>query len=147
MTIVRFFDCDHDPGTRLTYSVIAGRYRDKWIFVRHNDRETWEIAGGHIEDGESSHDAAVREFHEETGSIDFSIDCISTYSVEKDGVTGYGRLYYAEVAKMGPIPDISEIGEVTLLDDLPGNLTHPDIQPHIFARVKRFLEGGKDMGG
>jgi 8-oxo-dGTP diphosphatase len=76
---------------------------------------------------------------EETGAEDFELDCISTYSVEKDGETGYGRLYYASVTQLGPIPDISEIAEIKLSDHLPENLTHPDIQPHLFKRIIDFL--------
>jgi 8-oxo-dGTP diphosphatase len=60
--------------------------------------------------------------------------------VTKNEKTGYGRLYFAEVFELGPIPDISEIAEITLSDNLPGNLTHPDIQPHLFNRTIEFLQ-------
>ncbi len=42
----------------------------------------------------------------------------------------------ADVTMLGNIPDISEIAEVRLVDYLPEDLTYPDIQPHLFARVK-----------
>ncbi len=139
MTEVTFYDPTFDPGTKLTYSVISARFNDSWIFVRHNQRTTWEIAGGHIEEGESSFEAAVRELMEETGAIKFDLKCITTYSVTKEGETGWGRLYLANVTELGPIPDISEIAEIVLLDKLPDNPTHPDIQPHLFRKTLEFL--------
>jgi len=143
MTIVKFYNPDFEPGTVLTYSVISSRFRNKWIFVRHHKRTTYEIAGGHIEEGETSFEAAGRELMEETGALKFSLSCIATYSVEKDGETGWGRLYYAEVSEIGPIPDISEICEVVFLDKIPENPTHPDIQPHLFKKTMEYINEGE----
>lgn len=140
MTEVNFYDQEFLPEAGLTYSVISARYHGNWIFVRHQKRTTWEIAGGHIEVDETPYEAACRELTEETGATDFMIECVSTYSVSINGVTGYGRLYFAEANKIGPIPDISEIAELVLRDSLPDNLTYPDIQPFLFKRVLRYLE-------
>lgn len=139
MTEVKFYNPLFEPDTKLTYSVISARHKDKWIFVRHNKRTTWEIAGGHIEEGETSFEAAGRELMEETGSEKFDLVCITTYSVTKDGETGWGRLYLADVLELGPIPDTSEIAEIVLLDKLPDNPTHPDIQPHLFRKTLDFI--------
>ena len=139
MTEVNFYDPLFVPDSKLTYSVISAKFDEKWIFVRHNKRSTWEIAGGHIEEGESSFEAAGRELMEETGAIKFNLVCIATYSVTIDGETGWGRLYIAKVFQIGPIPDISEIAEIVLSDHLPENLTHPDIQPHLFKRTVEYL--------
>lgn len=140
MTEVKFFDPIFEPDSVLIYSVIAAKFENKWIFVRHKKRITWEIAGGHIEKGETSLEAACRELMEETGAVLFSIECIATYSVNKDGETGWGRLYLAEVTELGPVPDISEIAETILSDHLPENLTHPDIQPHLYRRTLEYIE-------
>jgi 8-oxo-dGTP diphosphatase len=110
--------------------------------VRHQKRTTWEIAGGHIEEGETSYEAAGRELTEETGAIRFRLTCIATYSVRKDGEIGWGRLYFAEVLEIGPIPDMSEIAEIVLSDHLPENNTHPDIQPLLFDKTIKFLKSG-----
>ena len=141
MTSVRFYDQSFVPGQKVTYSVIAARFDGRWIFVRHHDRLTWEIAGGHIEANETPSDTARRELAEETGAREFSLDCVATYSVEKDGGTDYGRLFFAEVTKPGTLPENSEIAETAIMDDLPGKLTYPDIQPHMFRKVIEFLEG------
>jgi 8-oxo-dGTP diphosphatase len=142
MTEVKFYDSVYEPDTYLTYSVIPAKFKGNWIFVRHQKRTTFEIAGGHIEEGETSHEAACRELMEETGAVQFTIECIATYSVKKDGTTGWGRLYFAEVTELGPIPDISEIAEIVLLDKIPENPTHPDIQPHLFRKTLEYLQIG-----
>ena len=140
MTEVVFYKPSFEPASVLTYSVISARFSNRWIFVRHQDRSTWEIAGGHIEDGESSYAAAQRELMEETGALSFNLDCVATYAVTKDGLTGYGRLYLAEVFRMGDVPDIAEIAEVMLSEGLPSNLTYPDIQPFLFRRSTEYLD-------
>ena len=140
MTEVKFYDPLFVPDSKLTYSVISAKFKNRWIFVRHHNRNTWEIAGGHIEQGETSFEAAGRELMEETGAVRFNLVCIATYSVIKDGETGWGRLYLAEVHEISPIPDISEIAEIIQLDHLPENLTHPDIQPHLFNRTLDYLK-------
>jgi len=143
MTEVNFYDPLFIPDSKLIYSVISAKFEGSWIFVRHHKRSTWEIAGGHIEKGETSFEAASRELMEETGAVKFNLDCIATYSVEKDGETGWGRLYLAEVFEIDPVPDISEIAEIIFLDHLPENLTHPDIQPHLFNRTIEYMKLGK----
>jgi 8-oxo-dGTP diphosphatase len=143
MTEVHFFSPLFDPDVKITYSVISARYKDKWLFVRHHKRSTFEIAGGHIEEGESPDEAASRELEEETGALRFNIVCISTYSVKKDGETGWGRLYFADVFEIGPIPDLSEIQEIVMLDKIPDHPTHPDIQPHLFRRTLEYLAGNR----
>lgn len=140
MTQVNFYDVSYEPSDVLTYSVIAARIRDNWIFVRHHLRDTFEIPGGHIEKGETSHEAACRELMEETGAIVFSMECVATYSVTREGSTGWGRLYLAEVTEIGPVPDISEIAEVIFSEKFPEKNTHPDIQPHLFRKVLEYIE-------
>jgi len=140
MTEVKFYDPSYYPDTSLTYSVIAAKYGDCWLFVRHQKRDTWEIPGGHIEEDETSEKAAVRELMEETGAINFKLACVATYSVLKNGKTGFGRLYLAEISALGPVPDLSEIAEVRTMGSLPENLTYPDIQPHLYQRILQYLE-------
>jgi 8-oxo-dGTP diphosphatase len=140
MTEVKFYDPAWEPEISLTYSVIAARFLNRWIFVRHQQRVTWEIAGGHIEPGERAHEAAGRELMEETGALKFDLDCIATYSVLQDGKVGYGRLFIAEVYEMGEVPDVSEIAEIMFHEGLPDVLTYPDIQPVLFKRALKYLK-------
>lgn len=140
MTEVKFYDTSWTPPSGLTYSVVAARYGDAWLFVRHNERVTWEIPGGHIEENETADEAAYRELMEETGAIDFTLECVATYSVGKDVEKAYGRLYFASVFRLGPLPDIFEIGEIKIEASLPKNLTYPDIQPLLFERILAHIK-------
>lgn len=139
MTTVNFFEPEYIPICSLTYSVICARYDEKWIYVRHHLRSTYEIPGGHIEPGETADEAAVRELMEETGALKFAIHRVATYSVIVDDLTGWGRLYFAKILEIGPVPDISEIAEIMFSDTFPENNTHPEIQPHLFRRVNEYL--------
>lgn len=120
------------------YVVIASGFQNQWIFVRHRERVTWEIPGGQIEPGETPDDAASRELMEETGAFDFTIHPVAVYAVEKDEILTYGWLYFAEVHKLGKLPD-TEIAEIILLDKLPPDLTYPLIQPILFEYINNSI--------
>ncbi len=117
----------------LTYVVMITQYREQWLLVRHRERITWEIPGGHIEPGEAADDAARRELYEETGAAKYHIAPICDYSVTMDGVTKHGRLYTASIETLGALPE-SEIAETKCFEVLPENLTYPDIQPALLAQ-------------
>lgn len=50
MTEVKFYETAED--VLLKFAVIIARYKDKWIFCKHKQRNTYEIPGGHREAGE-----------------------------------------------------------------------------------------------
>ena len=119
----------HKPGSlerdRLIYVIIGARTDGKWIFVRHRDRQTWELPAGHIEEGESPDAAARRELYEETGTIQAHIRPLFDYTVETNGRYGAGRLYLAEVIKRADLPE-SEIGEIQIAAVSPEPATYPE---------------------
>ncbi|KRQ87118.1 putative 8-oxo-dGTP diphosphatase YtkD [Caloramator mitchellensis] len=131
---IRFHEYDILKNNQLKYAIIMAKMDDKWIFVRHKDRTTWEIPGGHREENEHIEQAAERELIEETGAIDFTIKPVCIYSVKNEGIETFGALFIAEVFKLGELPDF-EIAEITLSKSLPDNLTYPAIQPVLFHHV------------
>ena len=44
----------------------------------------------------------------------------------------------AEIEELGPMPE-TESAEVQLFDELPGNLTYPDITPVLFECAEKAL--------
>jgi 8-oxo-dGTP diphosphatase len=139
MMKVSSYNIDNIEDSKFKFAVIAARYSGKWVFVRHKERTTWEIPGGHREEGENIKATAARELMEETGAKDFELYPVCIYSVDRDGVESFGQLFYADVRVLGVLPDL-EIGEVQLFDDMPNNLTYPLIQPFLFERTLEFLK-------
>lgn len=138
MLKVNFYELNKIEDRRLKFAVIAAKCNGKWIFVRHKERETWEIPGGHRETDEDINDTASRELFEETGAKKFKVMPICIYSVDRDGDESFGQLFYAEIESLGKLPD-SEIAEVEQFNKIPDNLTYPLIQPFLFERAFEFL--------
>lgn len=138
MITVNFYNLNTVENSKLEFAVIMARYKEKWIFVKHKLRSTWEIPGGHREDNEDINTTASRELIEETGAKDFEITSVCIYSVNRDGMESFGQLFYAEIEKLNELSN-SEIGEIRLFDTLPENLTYPLIQPYLFDMVEKFL--------
>ena len=128
------------PVSELTYVVMGARYSDRWVFVRHRDRTSWEMPAGHIEEGEEPEKAARRELFEETGTTGSTLFHVCDYLVENGDQREYGRLYVAGIEAM-EAPLEYEIAEVRLLSALPENLTYPEVQSVLFDRSVRFFRG------
>lgn len=142
MIKVDFHDGDEVETEELNFVVIGAQYQDQWIVVRHEDRTTWEIPGGHVEPGEEIKQAAERELWEETGAEEFTLTPINVYSVQRKGEDkSFGQLYYAQVEGFTALPDW-EIEETKLVDSLPEELTYPVIQPKLFTKLQNQLLNG-----
>lgn len=119
------------------FAVVMTRHMGRWLFVRHRERATWEIPGGHREPGEAIEKTAQRELYEETGVMASTLMPVCAYSVEADGSRSCGMLYWAEAAYIAGLPE-SEIAEVQYFDRLPKDLTYPEIQPVLFRAVEEY---------
>jgi len=124
---------------KLTYVVIGARYGDRWLFVRHRERFTWEMPAGHIEKGEPPGEAAERELREETGAVEFTLVHLCDYSVTSGKRTEYGRLYAADIEMLEDHLEF-ETEEVRLTDSLPAPLTYREVQTVLFNRVADYFQ-------
>ncbi len=138
MLKVDFHEIGEVKEESLKFAVIASKYENKWIYVKHRERDTWEIPGGRREKDEDIEDTAKRELFEETGAKKFTIKVVCDYSVTKDSISSsYGRLFYSEVHEIGELPDL-EIGEICLLDNMPEKMTYYEIQPRLFNKILKW---------
>ncbi len=138
MTEVKFYDNMDDE--LLKFAVIITKAQNKYVFCKHKDRDTWEIPGGHREQGENIMDTARRELYEETGALEFDIEPVCVYSVTApdnfDGSESFGMLFFADV-KCFESELHSEIEKIAMMDGLPERLTYPNIQPHLMEKAKK----------
>lgn len=150
MLEVKLYDSARD--SLLKFAVIIAAADGKAVFCKARERDTYELAGGHREKGETILDAAKRELREETGAVDFNITPVCVYSVlgktrvnDNENVETFGMLFYADVFSFTEIS--SEIESIILTDRLPEKLTYPLIQPRLIKEAQRrgFLKGFNTM--
>ncbi|MBK1813190.1 NUDIX domain-containing protein [Clostridium sp. YIM B02505] len=143
MLKVNFYELNTIEDNKLSFAVIMTKFNGQWIYVRHKERNTWEIPGGHREENENINDTASRELFEETGAIKFKLIPICTYAVERseyvDYTESFGQLFYSEVETLDNLPHF-EISEIKLFDDIPDSLTYPLIQPFLHKKVLEFIK-------
>lgn len=138
MVEVKFYDNVDDK--LLKFAVIISKTNGKWVFCKHRERDTYEVPGGHRENGEDILTTARRELREETGAVDFTIKPICVYSVkgktrinESDEDESFGMLFLADIVSFEEIH--SEIERILITDDLVDNWTYPLIQPKLLEEA------------
>lgn len=139
MITVNFHPLDSVSACQLKFAVICAEFDKQWVYVRHKDRTSWEMPGGHRDLDEDILTTAKRELFEETGAIDYSLAAIAEYSVTRDfeSKPSFGRLYYAHITSLGTKPD-SEIKDVEVYQFPPVEQTYPQIQPELFKKVQKW---------
>lgn len=134
MIKVNFYDSVDDA--KLKYAVIISKTNGKWVFCKHKQRDTYEVPGGHREEGEDILTTAKRELNEETGAVDFDIKPICVYSVDRGDTETFGMLYFADIRSFEEIH--SEIEKIIITDSLPENWTYPLIQPFLLKHAEKL---------
>ena len=128
MLEIKFYEEIEDKP--LEFAIIVSKYKGKWVYCKHRERDTYEVPGGHREEGEDIIETAKRELYEETGARKFKLTRIGMYSVTEKGKERFGMLFFAEVYTFEHELH-SEIENISLFDDFPENWTYPDIQPFL----------------
>lgn len=138
MTEVRFYNNVDD--NLLKFAVIISKSNGKWVFCKHKERNTYEIPGGHREEGEEILETAKRELYGETGAVVFDIKPICVYSVTAeynfDGQETFGMLYFADIKEFEDGLH-NEIEKIMLTDSLNIDWTYPGIQPELLKEYSR----------
>lgn len=134
MLPVKLHELGSVSDSELTRVVCVCTYNGKGVYSKHKERKTWEIPGGHIEEGETWLETAERELYEETGAIEIEVEPICLYSIST-----YALLCYANIKKFEKLPNF-EMEEIGLFEDEPDNLTYPDTYRLFFKTVKEKKE-------
>ena len=139
---VKFYNAIDDK--LIKFAVIISKSNGKWVFCKHREWDTYEIPGGHRENGETIDITAKRELQEETGAKEFMISPICVYSVtgrnrvNETGEETYGMLFFADIKEFDDELH-SEIEKIVLFDELPSEWTYPSIQPLLIEEYQRRL--------
>jgi 8-oxo-dGTP pyrophosphatase MutT (NUDIX family) len=124
----------------------------KVVLVRPAGRSTWVLPKGHLEEGETVEQAAVREAREETGLTVGKIEPLGEISYvyssrERNGTTLtriFKRVHFFLMEHTGGDPSAhdSEIDEVAWLnfDEALSRATHPSEQA-LIAKARTMLGG------
>ena len=138
MVKVRFYDKVDD--SLLKFAVIIAKSDNKWVFCKHQKRNTYEVPGGHREPGEPIDDTAKRELYEETGATDYTLKRVCVYSVTAadnfNGEETFGMLYFADIFFFEKELH-SEIEKIIITDRLVNDWTYPLIQPKLIEEACR----------
>lgn len=121
------------------YVVVCANYKGKWLLSQHKQRDTWETQGGHIEQNETPYQAAQRELYEESGVREADILPVCDYFGYDENSHSNGMVFLAKVHQLGDIPD-SEMRKIGLFDELPENLTYPNVSPILYGEAEKFLK-------
>jgi 8-oxo-dGTP diphosphatase len=108
---------------------------DDFVMVRHR-RRAWEMPGGRVDPGETVHQAAAREFTEETGML---LEPVGHMTM------GEGTVVVGVVdARCCRIHPSDEVAEVRLFSELPDGLSFPEVEYRtMLDRAREMVESFK----
>lgn len=119
----------------LRFVIICSLYQGKYMLSMHKKRATWETQGGHIELNETPLEAARRELYEESGVKEATFIPLCDYYGYDDTGWAHGAVFLANIHKLETLP-LYEMKRVELFDELPNNLTYPNVTPILYEKAK-----------
>ncbi|MBR5546832.1 MAG: GNAT family N-acetyltransferase [Clostridia bacterium] len=143
----RMLQCRIHPTGKLQtykYVVVCSNYQGKWLMSRHKKRDTWETQGEHIEAGETPMDAARRELYEESGVLEAELYPVCDYYGYDATGHANGMVFLAVIHQLGELPE-SEMSETRLFEQMPDNLTYPNVTPLLYTEAAKLLEKRKTV--
>lgn len=129
---------------KLLFVDIVAKHNGHWVLCRKKGSDTWECPGGHIEENETSLQAANRELWEETGATGFTLYPIGFYGAKgSDGILEsqeevFGQIYYADIKIIEEFPDY-EMEQIQEFDILPENWSYPYAHPMFIDLAQQLL--------
>jgi len=114
----------------VSYVYVIAFKGDRFLMVRHA-RRAWEMPGGKLEPGENPETGAGREFREETG---YDVHGLKILEREEGGL-----VYIGDVGeKLSSAPNVEEIAEVRLFEELPADLSFPLVEYQRMLAAARY---------
>ena len=120
------------------FTAVCTNFGGEWILSMHEERDTWETQGGHIEAGETPLECARRELFEESGIIDADIYPVCDYWGFDSNGCANGMVFLAVAHSIGNLPE-SEMKAIRAFGSLPENLTYPQVTPRFFAEAEKLF--------
>ncbi len=114
----------------VSYVYVIAFKGDRFLMVRHA-RRAWEMPGGKLEPRENPEAAASREFREETG---YNVHTLRVLEREESGIVYLGSIG----EKLSSTPNVEEIAEVRLFDELPADLSFPLVEYQRMLAAARY---------
>lgn len=103
-----------DNGVHASRAAVVGVMDDKVLYVKKRGKSTLELPTAEVPDGEEPNAAAERMLTELLNVDLSSLRFVTLYSVESDGSTEYGALFYAEITSMRTLNDPALCGSYFL---------------------------------
>lgn len=120
---------------------------DQVLLVHHNLGH-WGFPKGHVEDGETLEETALREVFEETGAVPFLIDGFKekiTYSPKKD-IEKDVYFFVGVSNDHNLVPQLSEVNEARFIDtDEAFNIITYEDEKELLKKAVKFYKSLKNV--